>query len=419
MAASCEENQNAPCREEMLRELSSQFLEMVPVRRMKLRDEYADSLVTYAEGQRRILQSTILHPVCRVYPPSLSYRRYFMKQLIHRLEDYPTEVCDEVYEAYTDLLGQQEEEDDTLCYKTYTLPLGDQISLQESVHLVSQGTTGLSTWQAAQHLAEWVFENQNILQNRNVLELGSGLGLTGVAVCRHCGGKLISYTFSDCHPQVLYMLARNIELNLNHNIQKSDPGSDRDKKILRKIRRQLSLNAETGLCDTERLENEAVTSPTRSEEETNHNEDPDEIHTDLEDLELSHRHWKLDETGLRGTLKKDDRIRIAKLDWECVSDKLVEKLKPDVILAADVVFDTSIIPALVSLLRQLLTCTPDTGQDPVAYITSTVRNEDTRDCFLIALGNEGLAYSIMEPPTTHIFHYDRSVPIEIVKIFVQ
>ena len=31
------------------------------------------------------------------------------------------EICDEIYEAYTDLLRQQEEDDDTLCYKTYTL----------------------------------------------------------------------------------------------------------------------------------------------------------------------------------------------------------------------------------------------------------------------------------------------------------
>jgi hypothetical protein len=30
-------------------------------------------------------------------------------------------MCDEIYEVYTDLLQQSEEEDDTLCYKTYHL----------------------------------------------------------------------------------------------------------------------------------------------------------------------------------------------------------------------------------------------------------------------------------------------------------
>ena len=38
-----------------------------------------------------------------------------------QLEDLDVEICDEIYEAYTDLLRQQEEDDDTLCYKTYTL----------------------------------------------------------------------------------------------------------------------------------------------------------------------------------------------------------------------------------------------------------------------------------------------------------
>ena len=40
---------------------------------------------------------------------------------IFQLEDFDVEICDEIYEAYTDLLRQQEEDDDTLCYKTYTL----------------------------------------------------------------------------------------------------------------------------------------------------------------------------------------------------------------------------------------------------------------------------------------------------------
>jgi hypothetical protein len=31
------------------------------------------------------------------------------------------EINDEVYEVYTDLLSQREDDDDTLCYKTYTL----------------------------------------------------------------------------------------------------------------------------------------------------------------------------------------------------------------------------------------------------------------------------------------------------------
>jgi hypothetical protein len=38
-----------------------------------------------------------------------------------QLEESEVEMCDEIYEVYTDLLQQSEEEDDTLCYKTYHL----------------------------------------------------------------------------------------------------------------------------------------------------------------------------------------------------------------------------------------------------------------------------------------------------------
>lgn len=51
----------------------------------------------------------------------------------------------------------------------------------------------------------------------------------------------------------------------------------------------------------------------------------------------------------------------------------------------DVVYDTSIIPYLVQLLRQLLQPSPTTDVNKKAFVASTVRNEDTRDAFLIAL----------------------------------
>ncbi|KAM9471321.1 protein-lysine N-methyltransferase EEF2KMT isoform 1-T1 [Salvelinus alpinus] len=54
-------------------------------------------------------------------------------------------------------------------------------------------------------------ENTHIFTGRTVLELGCGVGLTGIAVCRSCYPS--SYVFSDCHLSVLHRLRDNIQLN--------------------------------------------------------------------------------------------------------------------------------------------------------------------------------------------------------------
>lgn len=44
-----------------------------------------------------------------------------------------------------------------------------------------------------------------------MLELGSGVGFTGLVICKTCNPK--TYVFSDCHHGVLKQLTENIRLN--------------------------------------------------------------------------------------------------------------------------------------------------------------------------------------------------------------
>lgn len=44
-----------------------------------------------------------------------------------------------------------------------------------------------------------------------MLELGSGVGLTGITICRSCSPS--RFFFSDCHPSVLQKLRANVQLN--------------------------------------------------------------------------------------------------------------------------------------------------------------------------------------------------------------
>ncbi|XP_025772618.1 protein-lysine N-methyltransferase EEF2KMT isoform X3 [Puma concolor] len=90
-------------------------------------------------------------------------------------------------------------------------PSGDSVTLSESTAIISHGTTGLVTWDAALYLAEWAMQNPAAFAHRTVLELGSGAGLTGLTICKTCHPS--AYIFSDCHSCVLEQLRGNILLN--------------------------------------------------------------------------------------------------------------------------------------------------------------------------------------------------------------
>ncbi|XP_063759740.1 protein-lysine N-methyltransferase EEF2KMT isoform X2 [Eleginops maclovinus] len=154
-----------------------------------------------------ILKQTCLHSLCRKFPPSVRYRKLFLCQLIKR-EAAGCDPLDELYDALAEVVGA---EDTSECYKSYLLPGGDSVSLRENVAMISDGTTGLVTWEAALYLTEWALEHQQAFSGRTVLELGSGVGLTGITICRSCSPK--RYVFSDCHPRVLQTLQDNVQLN--------------------------------------------------------------------------------------------------------------------------------------------------------------------------------------------------------------
>ncbi|XP_071976886.1 protein-lysine N-methyltransferase EEF2KMT isoform X2 [Engystomops pustulosus] len=156
----------------------------------------------------RILEQTINHPVSQKYPPSSQYRRLFLSELIKKHERTGAEPLDDIYTAFAEVLNS---EDNTLCYKSYCLPTGDPVTLAENVAIISEGTTGLVTWEAALFLAEWAIENNGLFNNRTILELGSGIGLTGLVICRSCSPR--RYTFSDSHQKVLQQLKENVLLN--------------------------------------------------------------------------------------------------------------------------------------------------------------------------------------------------------------
>ncbi|NXL11037.1 EF2KT methyltransferase, partial [Mesembrinibis cayennensis] len=295
-----------------------------------------------------ILHKTILHPLCVKYPPSTKYRRCFLTELIKKHESTAAEPLDELYDALAGILN---EEETTRCYKNYLLPTGECVTLSESVAIISGGTTGLVTWDAALHLAEWAIGNPAVFTHRTVLELGSGIGFTGIAICKTCTPK--TYVFSDCHPCVLRQLTENIRLN------------------------GFVLEPET----TPRIRTE----PRGQEAEARNSPKPELI--------------------------------VAELDWGSVTEKQLSDLHPDVVVAADVVYDPEIILALIGMLQKLSTSRAD-GKPPEVYIAFTVRNADTDHLFRAELGKAGIRWQIIPAHSNSIFLYDVQPNVTILQLFI-
>ncbi|XP_028562353.2 protein-lysine N-methyltransferase EEF2KMT isoform X1 [Podarcis muralis] len=296
-----------------------------------------------------VLQKTVYHPLCLKYPLSVKYRRCFLSELIKKHESMGAEPLEQLYEAIGDVLNTEET---TQCYKSYLLPSGDAITLCESVAIISRGTTGLVTWDAGLYLAEWALENSAVFCNRSVLELGSGTGLTGIAISKACRPR--TYTFSDHHECVLQQLSENIRLN------------------------GLFLPPETrghGVAKQEICEAELP--------------------------------------GSQGP-----EITIAELDWNLVTkDRLAELQSPDVVIAADVVYDPELTQSLIGILQKLSSCNGD-GEAPEVYIACTIRNPDTYCRFQTELGKVGIRWQVVPSPQKKLFSYDQHANITILRLHV-
>ncbi|KFP09535.1 Protein FAM86A, partial [Egretta garzetta] len=228
-------------------------------------------------------------------------------------------------------------------------PTGECVTLSESMAIISGGTTGLVTWDAALRLAEWAMENSAVFGDRTVLELGSGIGFTGIAICKTCSPK--AYVFSDCHPHVLKQLTENIRLNgfvpepePAHRIPAEPRGRD----------------AEAASCPKPKL-------------------------------------------------------MVAALDWGSVTEERLLDLQPDVVVAADVVYDPEIILALIGLLQKLSPLGAD-RKPPEVYVASTIRNPDTYRLFQAELAKVGIGWQIIPAPSSSIFLYDVQPNVTILQL---
>lgn len=172
-------------------------------------------------------------------------------------------------------------------------------------------------------LSQWCAENKGQFYRKNILELGCGVGLTGMSVISICSPK--QYIFSDCHLTVLDTLCENIKLNFLSN-----------------ERCNLLNTSET----TSKLK-----------------------------LQL-----KYEQTN----------IQVIDLKWEDIDKYMSGLSQPDIIIAADILYERNSFSSLTSGLKRLLT------SNNYAIFAATIRNEDTISQFLEHLGTLLIVYYICQ-----------------------
>lgn len=88
----------------------------------------------------------------------------------------------------------------TLSFKSIKRELGQTLS-----------STGLTIWTAAEHLCDFIFDNNGLFHNKTVCELGSGLGMVSILLAKMNKTKQLIVTDGD--EVTMELLHENIQLS--------------------------------------------------------------------------------------------------------------------------------------------------------------------------------------------------------------
>ncbi|XP_050491902.1 protein-lysine N-methyltransferase EEF2KMT isoform X1 [Bombus huntii] len=321
--------------------LIKHFLNCTPINTIDiLNSEENINCLVNSKKQQEILERTVNSDLIKKYPIKRSYQRAFLKWLMKKIEDEGGEIYDGIYTTYCNLISSTIEE--STHYRHFLIE-DNCISIKESTSIISEGTTGLCSWQGAIELSKWCLGNKEKFFGKVILELGCGVGLTGLSIIKTCFPK--QYIFTDCHKIVLEMAFENIQLNLVCNERKIESALKYDR-----FKSQLRCN-----------------------------------YTD---------------------------VKIEELRWEDINKYVNEQwVLPDIIIGADILYDTDSFLGLVTGLKGFLSY-----PNRCAIIAVTIRNKDTVLRFLHQLACYDLLFTKYIPQQT-VHQKSASEPVKILKIF--
>ena len=194
--------------------LEQRYLEQFPALKI-LKDIYKNKSrpIFDLEVQSAILSQTIFNPISIKFPQSQIFKTRFLKALLYNIEldDQEPDI------RILNLLAAKSPIEPDSSHKIFRLPNTNQSVVVYQDHaLISNGTTGMRIWSGSLLLLEYL--SSITIDYRNVLELGSGLGLVGIAL-PFMNTNVIMTDFND---RVIDRCKHNIQLNSEELVSKGN-----------------------------------------------------------------------------------------------------------------------------------------------------------------------------------------------------
>ncbi|KAJ5698202.1 hypothetical protein N7462_000207 [Penicillium macrosclerotiorum] len=218
---------------EDIRTLVAQYFELVDPAQLAI--PHGNVLVRNAT--QAALYERMFHESLTPLPPA-SYRARVLKLILARIEESISdpdedEILDDLIECWGNLVSQPKptalQQAQELSHIKYTTPLQSppspserEVIIIESRGLIlSGGTTGNRTWEAALHLGSFLASptGEALVRGQRVIELGAGTGFLSLLCARHLGVQGVVAT--DREPVLIENMRNCIDLNLQPSTNSS------------------------------------------------------------------------------------------------------------------------------------------------------------------------------------------------------
>eukprot|EP01036_Dinobryon_divergens_P041554 gene41554-55091_t len=164
------------------------------------------------------------------YGPSVQWLSALTSLMIHDIEENGNELCDDLMKLILKIKTERSGDPEKTSFSNFFLPsVSDSTERVICRILPAHNQLGLRIWEAGLFAAEFFLRNPEFLRDKDVLELGAGVGNTGLIMWR-AGLAFKSYVMSDYSEETLNNLRYNISLNSKHSC-------DRDVLSVLKVRR--------------------------------------------------------------------------------------------------------------------------------------------------------------------------------------